>query len=102
LAVAASLPEKFASGAARFDAQGLIVDGQMVPPPDWLTFTPDSGTTRSAITVSVAPTASVFGVYHAVIIAVAQDETLADRVKFTTVNAVLANQFYYLPLTMKP
>jgi hypothetical protein len=37
-----------------------------------------------------------------VIIAVAQDETLADRVKFTTVNAVLANQFYYLPLTMKP
>ena len=55
------------------------------------------------ITVSVNPTATVAGTYHGVIVAVAQDPTLADPVQWVTVNALLANQFYYsyLPVTMK-
>ena len=103
LAAAVSLREKLASGAARVDANGLTIDGQAVPPPDWLVFTPDSGTTRSVITVSVNPTTTGAGTYRGVIVAVAQDKTLADPVQWVTVNALLANQFYYtyLPVTIK-
>jgi hypothetical protein len=103
LAAAVSLREKLASGAARVEAGGLLIDGQLAPPPDWLVFSPDSGTTRSVITVSVNPTTTVAGVYHGVIVAVAQDQTVAEPVRWVTVNAVLANQFYYtyLPVTIK-
>jgi len=103
LAAAVNLREKLASGAARIEAGGLMIDGQLAPPPAWLVFSPDSGTTRSVITVSVNPTATVAGTYHGVIVAVAQDPTLADPVQWVTVNALLANQFYYsyLPVTMK-
>ncbi len=103
LAAAADLPEKLASGAARFDAHGLTIDGQAVSPPDWLVFTPDSGTTPSVITVSVSPTTTTPGVYRAVIVAAAQDQTVEEPVQFTTVSAVLANRFYatYLPITVR-
>jgi hypothetical protein len=100
---AANLREKLASGAARIDERGLTIDGQLTPPPAWLVFSPDSGTTRSVITVSVNPTTTVPGVYRAALIAVAQDSTVAEPVQWATVNAVLANQFYnaYLPVTLK-
>lgn len=100
LTAAANLRAQLASGAARFDQNGLTIDGQAMPPPDWLAFTPDSGTTPSAITVSVSPTATVAGAYSAVIVAVAQDPTLDQPVRFVTVNALLADRIYsvYLPV----
>ncbi len=100
---ATTLREKLASGAARLDAQGLTIDGQPVSPPDWLVFTPASGTTPSVITVSVNPTVTVPGVYRAVIVAVASDPTLSEPVKYAAVSAIVANRFYatYLPVTVR-
>ena len=41
---AAVLMEKLAIGKATVATAGPIIDGVMVPPPDWLVFTPDHGT----------------------------------------------------------
>ncbi|MCX7669295.1 MAG: FG-GAP-like repeat-containing protein [Anaerolineae bacterium] len=103
LGLAAGLPEKLASGAAHLDKHGLTVDGQAVTPPAWLVFAPDSGTTPSTITVSVAPTATVPGVYRAAIVAAAQDARVDEPVRIVTVTAVLADRFYslYLPMTIR-
>jgi len=103
LEAAAGLQEKFASGAARLDARGLVVDGQPLTAPEWLVFAPQAGTTPSAITVSVSPTLTAPGVYRAVIIAAAQDATVEEPVQFAIVNAVLADRFYYtyLPVTLR-
>lgn len=103
LTAAADLRALFASGNARLDARGLTIGGQAVSPPAWLVFAPDAGTTPSVISVSVNPTVTVPGVYQAVIVAVAQDPTLAEPVQFAQVNAVVAERFYsvYLPITAR-
>lgn len=103
IGMAAGLPEKFAAGAAHLDEHGLTVDGQAVTPPAWLVFAPDSGTTPSTITVSVAPTTTVPGVYRAAIVAAAQDATVEEPVRIVMVTAVVADRFYYtyLPMTFR-
>ena len=98
---AAGLEEKLASGQAKVTGDGVVIDGVQVPPPTWLVFKPDSGTTRTVMTANVQT--STPGVYHGVIVIVAQDPTVTNRVQWVFVDAVVANQFNYnfLPLIMK-
>lgn len=99
MSAAADLEEKLASGAAKVTENGVLIDGIQVPPPAWLAFTPDSGTTHAAMTVSVTPGTSP-GTYRGAIVVVAQDPTALNPVQSVIVTAVVANQFNYnyLPL----
>ena len=98
----AVLMEKLAIGKATVTSAGPIIDGVMVPPPAWLVFTPDQGTTPSTMTVSVQPDTAA-GTYHAVIIIVAGDPSLPDGVQQVHVTAVVADHFHFtfLPLITK-
>jgi hypothetical protein len=101
LSAAAGLEEKLASGEAKITEDGVVIDGVQVPPPSWLVFTPDFGTTRTVMTVKVQTDTP--GTYRGVIIVVAQDPTVTNPIQSVTVDAVVANQFYpsFLPLLMK-
>ncbi len=99
MSAAAGLEEKLASGAAKVTENGVMIDGILVTPPAWLAFTPDSGTTRTVMTVNVTPGTSP-GTYRGAIVVVAQDPTALNPVQSVIVTAVVANQFNYnyLPL----
>ena len=99
MSAAAGLEEKLASGAAKVTENGVMIDGIQVTPPAWLAFTPDSGTTRTVMTVNVTPGTSP-GTYRGAIVVVAQDPTALNPVQSVIVTAVVANQFNYnyLPL----
>ena len=100
LSAAASLEEKLATGQANFTADGLIIDGVLVPPPSWLGFTPDSGTTPSTMTVKVVTDTP--GTYRGVIIVAANDPSPANPVQLVYVTAVVADfKFSFLPLVMQ-
>ena len=102
MSAAAGLEEKLASGEAKVTENGVMIDGIQVPPPAWLSFTPDSGTTRTVMTVNVTPGTSP-GTYRGAIVVVAQDPTALNPVQSVIVTAVVANQFNYsfLPLISK-
>jgi hypothetical protein len=102
MSAAAGLEEKLANGEAKVTENGVMIDGIQVPPPAWLSFTPDSGTTRTVMTVNVTPGTSP-GTYRGAIVVVAQDPTALNPVQSVIVTAVVANQFNYnyLPLVAK-
>jgi len=102
MSAAAGLEEKLASGEAKVTENGVMIDGIQVPAPAWLSFTPDSGTTRTVMTVNVTPGTSP-GTYRGAIVVVAQDPTALNPVQSVIVTAVVANQFNYnyLPLISK-
>jgi hypothetical protein len=102
MSAAAGLEEKLASGEAKVTENGVMIDGIQVPPPAWLSFTPDSGTTRTVMIVNVTPGTSP-GTYRGAIVVVAQDPTALNPVQSVIVTAVVANQFNYsyLPLISK-
>jgi hypothetical protein len=93
LSAAAGLERKLASGEATVTDRGLVIDGVQVAPPGWLAFTPDSGTTRSVMTVQVQT--STPGTYRGVIVVVAKDSTVANPVQSIVVDAAVATQFNY-------
>ena len=98
----AILMEKLAIGQATVTSAGPIIDGVMVPPPAWLVFTPDQGTTPSTMTVSVkAGTAA--GTYHGVIVIAAGDPSLPEGVQLVYVTAIVADHFNFtfLPVVTK-
>jgi hypothetical protein len=101
LSAAAGLEEKLASGEAKVTEDGVVIDGVQVPPPSWLVFTPDSGTTRTVMTVKVQTNTP--GAYRGMIIIVANDPTVTNPVQSVVVDAVVANQFYFrfMPLMSK-
>lgn len=94
-----TVQELLASKRLEASADRVLLDGQQVAPPAWLDFTPDSGTTRSVVSVSVENTTP--GKYRGVIIFVAQDPTVSDPVQWVEVTAVVADQFYFsfLPIS---
>ena len=98
----AVLMEKLAIGKATVTSAGPIIDGVMVPPPAWLGFTPDQGTTPSTMTVSVQP-GTAAGTYHAVIVIAAGDPSVPEGVQLVYVTAVVADHFHFtfLPLITK-
>ena len=77
----------------------MTLDGLQVDPPAWLHFTPDSGTTRSVVSVSVENTTP--GKYRGAIVFLAQDPAVANPVQWVEAIAVVADQFYYnfLPIS---
>jgi hypothetical protein len=93
LSAAAGLEEKLASGEAKVTDSGLVIDGVQVAPPDWLAFTPDSGTTRTVMTVQVQT--STPGTYRGVIVVVAKDSTVTNPIQSIVVDAAVATQFHY-------
>ena len=99
LSAAARLEEKLANGEAKVTDSGLMIDGVQVSPPTWLEFTPDSGTTRTVMTVNVKA-GTPAGTYRGVIVIVAKDPTVTNPVQSIVVDAGVANQlsFTYLPL----
>jgi hypothetical protein len=99
MSAATGLEAKLASGEAKVTENGVMIDGIQVPPPAWLAFTPDSGTTRTVMTVNVTPGTSP-GTYRGAIVVVAQDPSALNPVQSVIVTAVVANQFNYnyLPL----
>jgi hypothetical protein len=98
----AILMEKLAIGQATVTSAGPIIDGVMVPPPAWLVFTPDQGTTPSTMSVSVLP-GTAAGTYHAVIVIAAGDPSVPEAVQLVYVTAVVADHFHFtfLPLITK-
>ena len=103
LSAAAGLDEKLASGQATTTADGLVIDGVLVAPPDWLEFTPDVGATPATMTVNVKP-GTAAGTYRAAITVVANgDPALTNPVQTVYVTAVVANNVYtnFLPLVLK-
>ena len=70
LSAAAGLEEKLATGQATVTADGVVIDGVLVPPPSWLGFTPDTGKTPSTMTVKVLTNTP--GTYSGVIIIAAK------------------------------
>jgi hypothetical protein len=100
---AAVLMEKLAIGQATVAAAGSSIDGVLVPPPDWLVFTPDhDDKTPSTMTVSVK-LGTAAGTYHGVIVIAAGDPSLPEAVQSVYVTAVVADHFHFtfLPLVTK-
>jgi hypothetical protein len=107
LSAAAGLAEKIANGQVTITAEGVTVDGAPVAAPDWLVFTPTSGTTNPTVPttmqVSVKPATPV-GTYRAVItVASSGDPTVTNPVQQVYVTAVVADNFHFnfLPLVIK-
>jgi hypothetical protein len=103
--VATALPDAAAVDVVELDSAGrltvegatVMVDGTAVPPPSWLVFTPDHGTTNppTKMEISVAP-GTPSGTYQAVIFIVGQDPNLQNRFQTVEVRAVVAPSFKYL------
>lgn len=98
-ASAATLAAQLASGEAQVTAEGVVTaDGVTVPPPSWLTFTPEQGTTPANMTVSTQLTTP--GTYEAVILIVAQNPNVKNYVRYVGVTAHLVSKTarVYLPM----
>ncbi|MCX6032918.1 MAG: VCBS repeat-containing protein [Chloroflexi bacterium] len=96
---AVALLEKLASGKAEVSATGMAVDGEAVSPPSWLSFTPDQGSTPATMSVSLQT--SVPGIYRAMIVIVAVDPTVPNRVHTVDVTGYVVGSFNYAPLMLK-
>ncbi len=101
LGLAANVEQMIAAGRITVKDGSVAVDGQTVAPPDWLVFTPQSGTTDSTMTVSVQPATP--GRYRAAIIVAAQDASVNNPIQWVDVNAFAAEHIYssFLPLTIR-
>jgi len=101
---ASTVLDAIAKGKAQVSAQGVTIDGVSVPPPSWLSFTPDTGTAGSTPTImTISAVGTTPGKYSALILIVAQDPNVADPVITVDVSAVIADQIYegYIPLVLK-
>lgn len=102
-----ALADQLASGAAALTAEGVVVDGALVPAVDWLVFTPSSGTTalnqKNTMTVSIAP-GTPKGVYSAVIVVAASsaNPAVTNPVQNVRVTGVVADNFYRWRLPLVP
>ena len=101
LGAAAGLAEKLANGEATVTGDGVVIDGVLAPPLDWLAFVPAVGTTPSTMTVKVVT--STLGTYRGVIVIAAIDSTLDDPVELVYVTGVVGDQFHFahLPIMSK-
>ncbi len=96
---AAALLERLANGEVEVTAAGLSLDGEAVLPPSWLSFTPDQGTTPTTMNVSIQT--AVPGRYRAMIVIVAVDPTVPNRVHTVDVTGTVVDDFSYVPLVRK-
>jgi hypothetical protein len=96
---AAELLEKLASGQAEVSAAGITLDGVAVPPPGWLSFTPDQGSTPTTMRVSVQT--NVPGIYQAMIVIVAVDPNTPNRVRTVNVTGYVVSSVNYAPMVLK-
>jgi hypothetical protein len=100
LASSASVVAALKSGQAEVTPAGVSLPGGVaVPPPDWLTFGPDHDITPSIMIVHADLPGP--GLYDAMILIVAIDPRIPNRVQGVTVQAEQVKGFAYLPLMMK-
>jgi hypothetical protein len=90
--------DALADGSATVGSEGLIVDGAPAAAPAWLSFTPESGTTPTNMTVSVIGTAP--GVYTAAILIVTKDPSVPNGVQRVDVTATV-QKGNFLPSVLK-
>ncbi len=97
---------KLAAGSAKVTAEGVLVDGQIVAAPAWLSLNPDHGTVGDNITDSIGitlnPSAGV-GLHRALITVYADDPSLPNFVRTVLVNYFVSNTVYrsYMPQIAK-
>ena len=87
------------SGQAQVSAEGVSFGPEQVPPPDWLTLSPDHDVTPS--TMIVRANLAVSGEHKAIILIVAVSPSVPNRVQAVDVSAALVTGFGYLPLVVR-
>lgn len=92
---------KAAGEVAEVTAQGLALGGEFLSSVDWVTLTPDHGTTHSIMEVQVDPDGLSVGWHQATIVIVGWPEEVSNRIQGVDVNLLVADQCVYVPLTMK-
>ncbi len=92
---ATAVMERIQRGEAKVSASGIELDGALMATPDWLSFTPDGGYTPGIVTVTSHATTA--GQHQAMILIVALDSSLSNRIQAVTVTANVASTFQYHP-----
>lgn len=97
----AELLELAASGLPEVTAQGTLLGGEMLPPVDWLSVSPESGTTPQVIAVRADPSLLDAGQHEASIIIVGWPGYVGDRVQVVDVSLFVADWCTYIPMLMQ-
>jgi hypothetical protein len=98
-AQAEAVIQRLSAGEGEVTAAGVVLDGALLTPPEWLQFTPQQGTTPN--TMQVWSTATTAGQYGAVIMIVATDPNTPNRVHVVDVNSLVVKGMGYLPLLFR-
>jgi hypothetical protein len=97
----ADLIELAAAGLPEVTAQGTLLGGEVLPPVDWLSVTPESGTTPQVIAVRADPSMLDAGQHEASIIIVGWPGYVGDRVQVVDVNLFVADWCTYIPMLIQ-
>ncbi len=99
----AALQEALAAGRFEVTGEGLRIEGMDALPPvdDWLSFTPNTGTTSTTMTLTAKDYTP--GIYHAIIVVIAADPDVPNRTRQINVTVNLADNIYtsFLPMVAK-
>ena len=94
----AELLELASTALPEVTAQGTLLGGEVLPPVEWLSITPESGTTPQVVTIRVDPSTLDGGQHMASIIIVGWPGYVEDRVQLVDVNLFVADSCAYIPL----
>ena len=98
---AAAIVAQAASAAPEVTAQGLTLGGELLAPVDWITITPDSGTTTGFMTVRANPSGLGDGWHYATIVIVGWPADVGNRVQAVDVGLLVADHCVFVPLIRK-
>lgn len=92
---------RLAGATAEVTAQGLMLGEEFLSVAEWVTLTPDSGTTPSHMQVTVDSSGLSLGWNHATIVVVGWPEDVSDRIQAVEVSLFVADTCVYTPLVTR-
>jgi len=97
----AELLDRVAGATAEVTGQGLMLGGEFLSVAEWVTITPDSGTTPDHVQVVVDPSGLSAGWHRATIVIVGWPEDVSNRIQAVEVGLFVADACVYTPLLMR-
>jgi hypothetical protein len=91
----------FEGAGAEVTPRGLLVEGELFPPVDWITLSPDSGATPDVIDVQVDPSGLSAGRHVATIIVVGWPDYVGERIQTVDVSLFVAEYCVFVPLMIE-